>query len=184
MTSQTPLSTSGTRSCLMQNPSSPKGKTSVYLIRQTDEAIRHFEMAGLLPEGQTLALNTRLGTLALLTSDSATSHPTLLAEQQFSSSEMSVLVPLLQSHPHYCPYEVLLASFNCGNTSEASVERYRLRLQEAQFAGVWDYEMRPVRNILSRTRFTLRDFGIEISSILDPGYILIYLPIRKTHREA
>ncbi|HEX4716564.1 MAG TPA: hypothetical protein VH164_16725, partial [Ktedonobacteraceae bacterium] len=113
-----------------------------------------------------------------------TTHPTLLAEQQFSSSEMSILVPLLQSHPHYCPYEVLLASFNCGNTTDASVERYRLRLQEAQFAGVWDYEMRPVRNILSRARFKLRDFGIEISSILETGYILISLPMRKIQREA
>lgn len=163
----------------MQNPSFRKGKTSVYLVRQIDEAIMHLEMAGLLPEGQTLALNTRLGTLALLTNDPATSHPTLLAEQQFSSSEMSVLVPLLQSHPHYCPYEVLLASFNCGKTDEATVDRFRLRLQEAQFAGVWDYEMRPVRNILSRARFKLRDFGIEISSILETGYLLIYLPARK-----
>ncbi len=163
----------------MQNVSSRKGKTAVYLIRQTDEAIMHFELANLLPEDQTLALNTRLGTLALLTNDPATSHPTLLAEQQFSSSEMSVLVPLLQSHPHYCPYEVLLASFNCGNTAETTIERFRLRLQEAQFAGVWDYEMRPVRNILSRTRFKLRDFGIEVSSILETGYLLIYLPARK-----
>jgi hypothetical protein len=163
----------------MPDVSSRKGKTAVYLIRQTDEAILHFELANLLPEGQTLALNTRLGTLALLTSEPETSHPTLLAEQQFSSSEMSVLVPLLQAHPHYCPYEVLLASFNCGNTAEATVERFRLRLQEAQFAGVWDYEMRPVRNILSRTRFKLREFGIEISSILETGYILIYLPSRK-----
>lgn len=163
----------------MQNVSFRKVKTSVNLAQQTDEAICHFEMAGLLPVGQTLALNTRLGTLALLTNNPTTAHPTLLAEQQFSSSEMSVLVPLLQSHPHYCPYEVLLASFNSGNTSEASIERFRLRLEEAQFAGVWDYEMRPVRNILSRTRFKLRDFGIEISSILETGYILIYLPMRK-----
>ena len=168
----------------MQNVSSRKGKTAVYLVRQTDEAIMHFEMANLLPDGHTLALNTRLGTLALLTNDPATTHPTLLTEQQFSSSEMSILVPLLQSHPHYCPYEVMLASFNCGNTTDASVERYRLRLQEAQFAGVWDYEMRPVRNILSRARFKLRDFGIEISSILETGYILISLPMRKIQREA
>jgi hypothetical protein len=163
----------------MQNVSPRKGKTSVYLVRQTDEAISHFGLGDLLPEDQTLALNTRLGTLALLTTDPSTSHPTLLAEQQFSTSEMSVLLPLLQSHPHYCPYEVLLASFNSGNTAEATVERFRLRLQEAQFAGVWDYEMRPVRNILSRTRFKLRDFGVEISSILETGYLLTYLPARK-----
>ena len=168
----------------MQNASSRRGKTSVNVVRQTDEAINHFGLENLLPDDQVLALNTKLGTLSLLTNDPSGSHPILLAEQQFSSSEMSVLLPLLESHPHYCPYEVLLASFNCGNTTDANVERYRLRLQEAQFAGVWDYEMRPVRNILSRTRFKLRDFGIEISSILETGYILIYLPLRKTQREA
>jgi hypothetical protein len=163
----------------MQKVSFRKAKTSVYLVKQVDEAIIHFELPNLLPEDQTLALNTRLGTLALLTSNPETVHPILLDEQQFSSSELSVLVPLLQMHPHFCPYEVLLASFNNGNTDEATVARFRLRLQEAQFAGVWDYEMRPVRNILSRTRFKLRDFGIEISSILETGYILIYLPSRK-----
>lgn len=167
----------------MQNASSRKGKNTTFLVPQTDEAIMHFELADLLPAEQALALNTRLGTLALLSNNSAAAYPTLLVEQQFSGSEMSMLIPLLQSYPHYCPYEVLLASFNCGNTTDANVERYRLRLQEAQFAGVWDYEMRPVRNILSRTRFKLREFGIEISSILETGYILIYLPMRKTARE-
>ena len=170
----------------MQHVSFHKVKTSVYLTNPTEEAISHFEMTGLLPEDQTLAMNTRLGTLALLTSDPATVHPLILAEQQFSSSEMSVLVPLLQSYPHYCPYEVLLSNFNSGTTTEASIERFRLRLQEAQFAGVWDYEMRPVRNILSRTRFKLRDFCVEISSIIEIGYILIYVPAlaKGSRREA
>ena len=162
----------------MQNASFRKAKASVYLVQQPEEII-HFEMANLLPEGQTLALNTRLGTLALLSMDTTNAYPTLLGEQQFSSSELSVLLPLLWLYPQFCPYEVLLASFNCGNTDQATIDRYRLRLQEAQFAGVWDYEMRPVRNILSRARFKLRDLGIEISSILETGYLLIYLPGRR-----
>ena len=164
----------------MHNAPLHKAKTPVYLVKQADEAILHFELSDLLPEDQILALNTQLGTLALLTAKSTYAHPTLLGEQQFSGSELSVLLPLLQLYPHYCPYEVLLASFNSGNTDEKTVERYRQRLQEAQFAGVWDYEMRPVRNILSRTRFKLRDLHIEISSILETGYLLIYLPVRKT----
>ena len=164
----------------MQNASVRKAKTPAYLVKQPDEAILHFELTDLLPADQTLALNTRLGTLALLSMDSTTVCPTLLGEQQFSSSELSVLLPLFQLHPHYCPYEVLLASFNCGNTNETTVERYRMRLEEAQFAGVWDYEMRPVRNILSRARFKLRDLGVEISSILETGYLLIYLPPRNS----
>ncbi len=164
----------------MQKASFRKAKTPVYPVQRADETITHFELLDLLPAGQTLALHTRLGTLALLTNDPESSHPVLLVEQQFSGSELSVLIPLLQMYPHFCPYEVLLASFNNGNTEEETVARFRVRLQEAQFAGVWDYEMRPVRNILSRTRFKLRDFGIEISSILETGYILIYLPVRKT----
>lgn len=163
----------------MQKVSFRKVKASVYPVKQTDEAIMHFSLPDLLPEDQILALNTRLGTLVLLTTSPDIPHPTLLAEQQFSSSELSVVIPLLQMYPHFCPYDVLLASFNSGNTDEATVARFRLRLQEAQFAGVWDYEMRPVRNILSRARFKLREIGIEISSILETGYILIYLPVRK-----
>ena len=162
----------------MQNAPGRKTKAAPYLVKQVDAAIIHYELDDLLPEGQCLALNTKLNTLALLSTDDTNSYSTLLAEQQFSSSELSVLIPLLEYHPHYCPHEVLLASFNTGKTDEKTVERFQLRLQEAQFAGVWDYEMRPVRNILSRARFKLRDLGIEISSILETGYLLIYMPTR------
>ncbi|MGH2480657.1 MAG: hypothetical protein ACRDHW_13465 [Ktedonobacteraceae bacterium] len=163
----------------MQKVSFRKVETTVSLPKPTDEIIMHFDMTNLLPDGQLLALNTKLGTIALLTCQTETPHPILLSEQQFSVNELRVLLPLLQLHPHYCPYEVLLASFYVGNTDEATVERFRLRLQEAQFAGVWDYEMRPARNILSRIRFKLRDLNIEISSILETGYLLIYAPPRQ-----
>jgi len=83
--------------------------------RQADEAIIHFELANLLSEDQTLALNTRLGTLTLLTQDTASARPTVLVEQQFTSGEMNILLPLFQNHPHYCRYEVILASFNTGS---------------------------------------------------------------------
>ena len=39
--------------------------------------------------------------------------------------------------------------------------------------------MRPVRNVLSRTRLKTRAFGIEISSILETGYILMYVSQRR-----
>lgn len=163
----------------MQKIAFHKVKTTVSTtIEPTNEVIMHFELAKLLPAGQTLALNTKLGTLSLLASQSETPHPIVLGEQQFSVNEIRVLLPLLQLYPHYCPYEVMLASFNCGNTSEATVERFRVRLEEARFADVWDYEMRPTRNILSRTRFKLRELGIEVSSILETGYLLIYMPAR------
>ena len=36
--------------------------------------------------------------------------------------------------------------------------------------------MRPVRNVLSRVRFKMRSFGIDITSILETGYILMVKP--------
>jgi len=107
----------------------------------------------------------------------------MLIEQQFTTSEICVLMPLLEAYPYYCPYEVLLASFNTGKATETAIERCRERLQEAQEAGVWDQEMRPVRNVLSRTRLKTRAFGIEISSILETGYILMHMTHARHSRE-
>jgi len=126
-------------------------------LKQSPGDIVHFPLKGLLPQG---------------------------AEQQFTNSEICVLKPLLESYPHFCPYEVLLASFNSGNVTEQAVDRCRERLQEAQEAGVWDQEMRPVRNVLSRTRLKMQTFGIDIFSILETGYVLMFQSRRRQQREA
>jgi hypothetical protein len=83
-------------------------------------------------------------------------------------------MPLLEAYPYYCPYEVLLASFSMGKLTDPNIARCKKRLEEAQEAGVWELEMRPVRNVLSRTRMKTRAFGIDILSILETGYILMY----------
>jgi len=167
----------------MQRISLRKVKTSVYHVQPTDEEILHFSLDDLLPEGHMLALNLPLGTLSLIANSRDHSYPYLLAEQQFTTSELCVLIPLLRSYPYYCPYEVLLASFNNGNVNESTIDRSRKRLYEAQLAGIWDQEMRPVRNVLSRARLKMRAFRIEISSILETGYVLMELSERK-HLEA
>ncbi|WP_246046264.1 hypothetical protein [Thermosporothrix hazakensis] len=161
----------------MHKVSIRKVKTPMSYVQDMEEEVLHFSLQGLLPTGHTLALNTTLGTLSHL----AIMHdrPHMLMEQQFTTSEICVLLPLLESYPYYCPYEVLLASFTTGRVTEAAIERCRQRLQEAQEEGVWDQEMRPVRNVLSRTRIKTRTFGIEISSILETGYILMYSPGHK-----
>jgi hypothetical protein len=146
---------------------------------QRDEEIRHYTLEALLPSGYTLAMNMLLGTLSLIAQDKAWPYPRLFAQQQFTMSELSLLLPLLDSHPHYCPYEVLLASFDHRMITEDTIERCRTRLQEAQDEGLWDYTMRPVRNVLSRTRLKMRVVGIEIASILETGYVLMELPARK-----
>jgi hypothetical protein len=163
----------------MQKVSPRKIKTSIYQLQPGDEEILHFSLEGLLPSECTLALNVSLGTLCLIVDNPDRPHPYMLAEQQFTASELSVLMPLLKSYPHYCPYEVMLASFNYSHISDATVERSRQKLYEAQLSGVWDQEMRPVRNVLSRTRLKVRSFGIEISSILETGYVLMVLSERK-----
>ena len=163
----------------MQRVSLRKITSSVYHVKHTDEEILHYSLEELLPAGQTLALNVLLGTLSLIAYDDETPYPRMLVEQQFTSSELSLLLPLLNSHPHYCPYEVLLASFNLRVVSDTTIERCRRQLHEAQLEGVWDQEMRPVRNVLSRTRLKMRSFGIEIASILETGYVLMTLPARK-----
>ncbi|GHO59457.1 hypothetical protein KSD_90560 [Ktedonobacter sp. SOSP1-85] len=161
----------------MQKVSLRKVKTPMSYIQDIDEEVMHFSLQGLLPPGHTLALNTTLGTLSHLVCEQ--DRPHMLMEQQFTTSEICVLLPLLESYPYYCPYEVLLASFASGRVTETTIARCRERLQEAQEAGVWDQEMRPVRNVLSRTRIKTRSFGIEISSILETGYILMYMPNRR-----
>ncbi|GER90098.1 hypothetical protein KDW_42600 [Dictyobacter vulcani] len=161
----------------MQKVSLRKVKTPVSFLQENSEEVLHFSLQGLLPSGHTLALNTTLGTLSHLVCKD--DRPHMLMEQQFTTSEICVLLPLLDAYPYYCPYEVLLASFNSGRVNDTAVARSRKRLQEAQEAGVWDQEMRPVRNVLSRARLKTRSFGIEISSILETGYILMQLPRHK-----
>ena len=140
------------------------------LTQPTTEII-HYALHDLLPEGHILALNMTLGTLSQLSN--TVDGPRLVGEQQFTHSEVCILKPLLESHPHFCPYEVLLASFNSTNVTESAITHCRQRLHEALRLGTWDQEMRPVRNVLSRARLKLHSFGMDIFSILETGYVLM-----------
>lgn len=149
-----------------------KSKPAIELAHQQQrEDIMHFSLQGALPPGHTLALNIPCGWLSYIACEG--DMPRLLMQEQFTSTEMAVLMPLLEVFPYFCPYELMYASFYKGNTSEKTVLRCRQRLQEAQETGVWDQEIRPLRGALSRARLKLRPFGIDISSILSTGYILM-----------
>ncbi len=156
----------------MQKLSLREPKASAPYLKQDSENIMHFSLMDALPAGETLALNRSLGTLSHITCTEG--RPLLVQQQQFTDGEMRVLLPLMEQFPYYCPYEVMFASFYNGNTNERSVTRCRERLQEAMLEGIWDQEMRPVRNVLSRTRLKMRSFGFDISSILETGYILMF----------
>jgi len=135
------------------------------------ETYQHFTLPQLLPAGHTLALNLDLGTLSLLLP--GPDGPRLVAEQQFTDSELCVLQPLLEAYPHFCPYEVLLASFTNARVTDEEVARSRERLQGAQAGQAWDDAIRPVRNVLSRTRLKLHAFHVDVRSILETGYVLM-----------
>ncbi len=134
--------------------------------------VRYFPLQNEQPEGPVLALYESLGTLSYLAL-AENQQPRLLVQQQFSGSELSLLRPLLEQYPHYCPHDMLFASFYNGVVTEKTLTRARERLREATEAGLWDHEMRPVRNVLSRTRLKLKGFGVDILSILETGYILM-----------
>jgi hypothetical protein len=164
----------------MQTVCLPQAKTSIdnQLCKPDNGEMLYFSLEGTLPAGHTLVLNIRLGTLSYLSR--GIDRPRLEMQQQFTSSELSLLRPLLELYPHYCPYEVMFASFYNGTITDEMVEQYRQRLYEALEAEIWDQQLRPIRNVLSRTRIKLRPFGIDIASILETGYILMLTPRLKS----
>ena len=133
------------------------------------DTIMHLSLEQVLPDGVVLAIHRGLGFIAILTCDEQ--QPQMTAAQQFSVYEMLLLVPILLSYPHFCHYETLFASF-AGGTTEAEVEKARVRLSRAKERGEWDVLMRPVRNLLSRARLKLHPLGITILSLFETGYVL------------
>lgn len=160
----------------MQTASKPERKQAASSTKKTQaqEKIAYFSFAGALPEKHTLVLNLALGTLSELAI--CDNGPRLLTQQQFTTSELSLLVPLLESYPYFCPYELMFARFYNGEVTEEILEQCRRRLQAALAGDNWDVVMRPIRNVLSRIRFKLRPFDIDISSLLETGYLLKVTP--------
>jgi hypothetical protein len=155
----------------MQTLASVQEKNAVDVLKHDHEqAILHFSLQGALPAGHILALHQPLGILSYIVSDGE--QPRLVAQQQFTNSEMSLLLPLLDSYPYYCPYEVLFAHFYHAHVTEEVITCCRERLQQALEDDTWDQEIRSVRNMLSRVRIKVRTLGMEISSILETGYLL------------
>jgi hypothetical protein len=127
----------------------------------------------LFADGYCLAIHPRLGLITLL-GRGAQSVPEIYAQQQFSKKELHLFWPLLDAFPYLCSHEQLYASFHTFPVSptDEQVKRARLRLQEALQKGLLDHEMHRVRNMLHRVRFKLRDFGIELLTIPEHGYLL------------
>jgi hypothetical protein len=155
----------------MQTATLPKEKNTACSIKLDNDTFRYFSLQDSFPAGHILVLNISSGTLSYLNRKDERAQ--VMIQQQFTFSEMSLLLPLLDSYPHYCPHEVIFAHFYNSNVTEPVVMRYHQHLQDALDAGTWDQEMRPLRNVLSRVRVKLRPFGISITSILETGYMLM-----------
>ncbi len=148
-------------------------KTQTFHVKQRKEVetkISHLSLQGLLPTGCILALNLETRTLSLLSDG-----PQLLMQQQFSDNEMRLIVPILKSYPHYCPYEVLLSHISSDTVTAATIARCRQRLEEAQKCGRWQQELRPIRRALSSLRNKLHPFELEVSNIRERGCSLTSL---------
>lgn len=143
---------------------------SIQKNEQAQDTFLHFSLLDSLPAGHTLVINRTLGTLSCIAVEGDRAR--LLGQQQFTASELSILLPLLESFPYYCPYEELFAHFYHNTVTEQTIARTREHLQQAYEEGSWDQEMRSVRNMLSRARLKARTLGLDVASILETGYIL------------
>ncbi len=147
-----------------------KSQSILFTQEEGKTNISHVFLPDLLSSGQTLALNLETRTLSLLTDG-----PLLILERQFSANEIRVFVPIVETYPHYCPYEVLLAHLYSKSVSTATVAHCRQRLQEAEAQGVRQQELRPIRRALSSLRTKLRYFDLGISNVREMGCSLISL---------
>jgi hypothetical protein len=132
--------------------------------QEDGKVIVHFSLAGLLDPNHRLVLHKETRTLSLLGEG-----PSLLRQQLLSDNELRVLIPILEVFPHYCPYEVLLASITSRTATQTAITRWRLRLQEARARGTWHQELRSIRRTLSSLRPKLLSFQLEISTVRERG---------------
>src|SRR5438132_9502461 len=147
-----------------------KSQSILFTQEEGKTNISHVFLPDLLSSVQTLALNLETRTLSLLTEG-----PLLILERQFSANEIRVFVPIVETYPHYCPYEVLLAHLYSNSVSTATIAHCRQRLQEAEAQGVRQQELRPIRRALSSLRTKLRYFDLGISNVREMGCSLISL---------
>jgi len=141
------------------------------IVTRRETKILHFSLPDLFPGNSKLALSLETRTLSLISDG-----PQLIVEEQLSVNEMRMLVPILTSFPHYCPYEVLLCYMFSKVVTDTAIARCRQQLHEAQSQGTWLQELRPIRRAISSLRAKLSSFSLGISNIREGGCSLIGLP--------
>ncbi len=135
--------------------------------KEPEESIVYFSLPSLVQGSHRLILYKELRTLSLVSENA--NGPNLLQQKILSDNELQIIVPILNVFPHYCPYEVLLASILSRTIGESTVTKWRIRLLEAHREGTWQQEIRPLRRTLTSLRRKLYSFGLEISTIREKG---------------
>ncbi len=143
---------------------------------QGQAGLPHYTLTKLLPATQQVAVRVfEDGDSILALLDGGL----MVEAMTFTVSETCVLLPLLHAYPYYCPYELLFAAFTAGGVvTDEMIAAARKHLHNALYTGGFEQEMRPVRNVVSRTRLKLLAIHIDVMSILETGYMLHPPPVR------
>lgn len=135
------------------------------------EVIKHYTFPDVLPADQVVAIHLERGTVNTMTVENGLPH--IIGEVGLTGSELTVILPIFDGFPHYCPFEVLYAHFYHRVATDEKIAESREFLREAKEEGLWDVTYRPVRDNVQRARLKLRTIGIDIGSLLSRGYILM-----------
>ena len=142
------------------------------ILQQNNNKIIYFRLSpNILPKGHILALDFSLCTLAHL--EVVEDLPLILTQIQFSPAVFALLLPLLYLYPNTCTYDILLAEYrHQGYANEELIQLVQQELQAVNNTIIWDQILRPLRNVLSRTRIKLNAMGFTIRTVIETGCVL------------
>ncbi len=132
-----------------------------------------FDLHPLLPDGVQLVLDHEQDVMVQLCGGE------VIELQRFTQLELAVAIPFLENYPEYCPHEIVLSAM-----TGKSIERCRARISASLEGDIsaLDAVMRPVRNLLGRTRMKLRPFEVNVKALPNMGYLLVPLGKREKVR--
>ncbi len=122
-----------------------------------------------LPGSYQLELNADIRVISLLELD----NPHILAQQQFTKNEWSLLTTLLVNCPRFVSLDALLASITSLSPAECS---RRIQIAQAKSFLTLKRELKPVHRALSGIRSKLKSLlpQLKIISLHETGYMIVF----------
>lgn len=133
----------------------------------TDISAAESILQNLLPYDCKVQLDVKKRMLSLLNIQT----PCILVQEQFTTNEWNILIALLVSHPHYAPYEILLASLTSLSPSQCRQILHNARQSDQKML---KRELKPVYRALARVRCKLNYVcpHLKISLVRELGYAI------------